>query len=52
MEMKKLTCHKVRAFAKEEAMAAKEYRSYGLLAQAHDEAKHAKYFKRMLKGRK
>jgi hypothetical protein len=43
--MIKLTKTKAKYFLKDEQKAVKEYKKYGLISLAKDEAKHAKYLK-------
>lgn len=50
--MKRCTCAKkklYKGFYKEEKKASKEYKKLRFLSQARDEAKHAKFFKKLAK---
>ena len=49
--MKKLTPAKIKYFIKDERKASKEYRHLGLPSLARDEAKHKRFFEKMLKAR-
>jgi len=49
--MKKLSPAKIKYFIKDEAKASKEYRHLGLPALAKDEAKHKRFFEKLLKKR-
>lgn len=47
--MTKLTAKKIKYFMRDERMASKEYRKYGLGNLAKDEAKHRRILNRKLK---
>ena len=48
MAKKKPTLRKLKAWAKEERQASKEYASYGFKRISNDEARHAEFFKGMI----
>lgn len=50
--MAKMSCKKLKELIKDEKMASKEYRHYGLPSLAKDEARHRKVLLRELKRRK
>lgn len=45
----KATCRKLRSFVREEAASSKEYAKLGYPSQAKDEARHSRYFKKLIK---
>jgi hypothetical protein len=47
--MRKLTKRKIKAFIRDEKMAVKEYKRYGLKNLARDEKKHSIFLKKKLK---
>ena len=47
-----ITTRKIKAWAKEERQASAEYKKFGFKNISRDEARHSKFFSKMLKGRK
>ena len=45
--MKRVSLRRLKGFAREESVSAKEYRKLGFLRQARDERRHSRFFKKL-----